>query len=172
MPTRPEPRDGAYTEWTAWTDCSKACAGGERTRNRTCTAPSAFAGGRNCAGGKDEADDCNTDPCPGTGGFSEWSAWSACDVNCGEGKMTKTRYCDAADEGCTGETAEYQACVDADGTEECAKRAADRAEEEAAEAELARLEGLVPGEGTGEGTDPSQAQDEKLVRSALGLEEL
>lgn len=40
--------DGNYTEWTDFTECSKTCGGGQKSRSRTCTNPPPRNGGKDC----------------------------------------------------------------------------------------------------------------------------
>ena len=49
--------------WDQWTDCTKTCGGGTRTRSRG-TVP-AQHGGKECEGKSTETEACNTNPCPG-----------------------------------------------------------------------------------------------------------
>ena len=44
------------SKWSAWTDCSKPCGGGTKTRSRLCQ-------GSPCPGGKPQIQDCNTHSC-------------------------------------------------------------------------------------------------------------
>lgn len=54
-----------WSEWSDYSDCSVSCAGGEKTRSRTCTEPEPAYGGADCEGESEEMDVCNEDPCPG-----------------------------------------------------------------------------------------------------------
>lgn len=89
------PINGNYSEWTQFSSCSLTCGGGERFRTRTCTNPRAQYGGLNCSGlgPNREVQDCNTQPCPINGGYSEWSNFSACSVSCNSGIKTRYRLC-------------------------------------------------------------------------------
>ncbi|CAH3173411.1 unnamed protein product [Porites lobata] len=93
--TGPCPTDGNYTEWTKWSDCSASCAGGLKTRVRTCTNPSPQNGGKSCIdlGSASETAECNPDPCPIDGNYTEWTKWSDCGATCGGGSKTRTRFC-------------------------------------------------------------------------------
>merc|ERR1711973_328044 len=51
-----KPVDGGWSKWTVWTECSKTCGKGHRSRVRTCTNPPPSGGGRLCKGGKKEKD--------------------------------------------------------------------------------------------------------------------
>ncbi|XP_053396768.1 ADAMTS-like protein 1 isoform X6 [Mercenaria mercenaria] len=61
------PVDGGYTDWSAWTACTKTCGGGSRGRSRTCTNPTPQNDGLPCNGSSSQTEDCNTNTCPGTG---------------------------------------------------------------------------------------------------------
>ena len=49
--------------WMKWSDCSKTCGGGKRTRNRDCPSNS-------CSGESSQTELCNTQVC-----ISQWSSW-------------------------------------------------------------------------------------------------
>ena len=89
------PINGNYSEWSTFTSCTLTCGGGKKYRIRTCTRPSPQYGGRNCSGlGPEREDvDCNTNPCPIDGGYSEWSDFSPCSASCNSGTETRTRMC-------------------------------------------------------------------------------
>jgi len=73
--------NGNYTEWTDFTECSKTCEGGQRSRSRTCTNPPPQNGGKDCMSlGRDvEYDECNGDVrCPVSA-----EIWIAIGVSCG-----------------------------------------------------------------------------------------
>lgn len=55
--------DGIWFEWNDWSDCSRTCAMGSQSRNRTCVGP--FFGGANCTGDQYEVQDCLIAECPG-----------------------------------------------------------------------------------------------------------
>jgi len=58
------PRNGEYTEWSEWTQCSvQYCGGGVQDRSRNCTNPSPRYGGHDCRGNDTEARECNSDIC-------------------------------------------------------------------------------------------------------------
>ena len=88
------PMDGKYGQWTGFSTCDKTCGGGKQFRTRVCNNPPAAFGGKNCEGPSKHEQSCNTEECPAVhGGFSEWSAFGACSVTCGEGKKSRSRSC-------------------------------------------------------------------------------
>ncbi|XP_067022357.1 platelet binding protein GspB-like isoform X2 [Acropora muricata] len=54
--------NGSYAEWTDFSECSKSCKGGQRSRRRTCTNPPPRNGGKDCneEGPDVEYADCNS----------------------------------------------------------------------------------------------------------------
>lgn len=58
---------GNYTEWSAWSKCSKPCGEGERFRTRNCTNPPPAWGGLDCRfeGNDREQENCKIKDCPG-----------------------------------------------------------------------------------------------------------
>jgi len=58
-------KDGGYSEWTRWTECSKSCNKGVQFRERTCTSPAPSGGGRDCTelGSSEESRFCNAQKC-------------------------------------------------------------------------------------------------------------
>uniref|UniRef100_H2Y3E3 Hemicentin-1 n=1 Tax=Ciona intestinalis TaxID=7719 RepID=H2Y3E3_CIOIN len=99
--------------WGAWEpfgDCSKSCAGGVMTRERTCLVGE--APGTGCDGSNSETLTCMTQACPI---WSNWSPYTDCSLSCGGGVQRKTRTCnngDPGDDGCMGMTVEEQDCND------------------------------------------------------------
>lgn len=60
------PGDGGWGQWSNWTDCTKSCGAGVRSRRRECDSPSPEGEGNYCEGLGTEVVACNTDHCPGT----------------------------------------------------------------------------------------------------------
>ncbi|EUB62928.1 Hemicentin-1 [Echinococcus granulosus] len=92
---KPCPINGSWGQWSAWSHCSKSCGGGIRRRTRQCNNPSPRFGGAPCQpqGGDSETTECQENPCPVNGEWSNWSSWSACVGRCGVGIQSRTRTC-------------------------------------------------------------------------------
>ena len=57
--------DGGFSDWTAWSSCSKSCGDTVvKSRERSCTKPPPSGGGKNCSGETFEIKLCETKPCP------------------------------------------------------------------------------------------------------------
>ncbi|KAI8490931.1 hypothetical protein Bbelb_313500 [Branchiostoma belcheri] len=110
------PVDGGWSDWGPWSGCNVTCGVGTETRDRTCTNPAPANGGADCDGPGQETQACDTGvSCPVDGGWSDWGAWSGCNVTCGVGTETRDRTCTnpaPANEGadCDGPAQETQAC--------------------------------------------------------------
>ncbi|MBN3300416.1 SSPO protein, partial [Amia calva] len=105
--------DGDWSPWGAWSQCSVPCGGGVRLRLRLCDNPAPQGGGRGCAGGQEQQQECSPQPCTGVsrvcqhgqwncslsvcpeeGGLSPWGPWGPCSLSCGGlGQKTRTRDC-------------------------------------------------------------------------------
>ncbi len=81
--------DCQLSAWSDWTQCSKACEGGVRTRSRTVNVAAAY-GGAAC-GALKEQEPCNVQVCDRDCTVYDWSASSACSAACGPGTATRTR---------------------------------------------------------------------------------
>ncbi|XP_063688512.1 SCO-spondin-like isoform X2 [Bolinopsis microptera] len=107
--------DGGWSEFSEWSECSVACGGGSQTRSRSCSNPAPENGGTDCDGGDLQSRDCNADPCPIDGGWSDFSDWSECSVACGGGSQSRSRSCSnpAPENGgtdCDGDDSQSQDC--------------------------------------------------------------
>ncbi|XP_063678147.1 SCO-spondin-like [Bolinopsis microptera] len=107
--------DGEWSSFSDWSECSVACGGGSQNRIRSCSNPAPANGGVDCNGDDSESQDCNADPCPVDGGWSEFSDWSECSVACGGGSQNRIRSCSnpaPANGGvdCNGDDSESQDC--------------------------------------------------------------
>ena len=59
----PEPLDGAWGEWSEYSDCTATCGGGEQTRTRQCDDPAPEHGGLECPGLYEMTRQCGGEPC-------------------------------------------------------------------------------------------------------------
>lgn len=57
------PRDGAWSSWQHWSQCSLTCGGGIQARRRSCDFPAPQNGGKMCPGVCSETKVCNAVPC-------------------------------------------------------------------------------------------------------------
>ncbi|XP_057299773.1 coadhesin-like [Hydractinia symbiolongicarpus] len=66
--TEPCNRDGGYSAWSVWTECSKTCGDGRIERVRKCNNPKPSGKGKSCKeqglGPTIEMDECNLKDCP------------------------------------------------------------------------------------------------------------
>jgi len=95
------PIDCTVTSWTNWTDCSKECGTGQKTRYRAIDTPAYYGGVMGDCANLTQQQDCNVNYCPQDCVVSEWSAWGSCDKSCGNqpigtrlfgAKQIRTRY--------------------------------------------------------------------------------
>jgi len=68
--------------WGAWTPCTKSCASGTHTRERTWSGP--------CHGSYSQSGHCNTHSCPIDCTVTDWGLWGSCTKSCETG--TRARY--------------------------------------------------------------------------------
>uniref|UniRef100_A0A182VQ07 Uncharacterized protein n=1 Tax=Anopheles minimus TaxID=112268 RepID=A0A182VQ07_9DIPT len=55
--------DGGWSEWTRWSQCSKSCGKGIKSRKRYCNNPAPKAGGKPCVGENIEHTQCSVRQC-------------------------------------------------------------------------------------------------------------
>eukprot|EP00397_Hematodinium_sp_SG-2012_P000943 GEMP01000944.1.p1 GENE.GEMP01000944.1~~GEMP01000944.1.p1 ORF type:complete len:1628 (+),score=304.02 GEMP01000944.1:2-4885(+) len=122
----PIPRDCLWSEWQVWSNCSKSCGGGQRTRHRM-IATEAQAGGAECeAKPSVEMGGCNDESCNLVTTvdckFSDWGEWSNCSKSCDTGERSRQRSIEKepVDNGkpCVGPMREFGPC----GTDPCTNR--------------------------------------------------
>jgi len=77
------------TEWSEWSQCSKSCGGGTRTKTRECV-NQRDPSGNPCQVDLDETETCNNNPCPE---WTDWTPWTQCSQSCGGGTRKKAREC-------------------------------------------------------------------------------
>ena len=75
--------------WSEWSECSKSCGGGTRTKTRDCV-NQRDPDGNPCYQDLIESEPCNENPCPV---WTEWTDWTPCTVSCGGGSRKKAREC-------------------------------------------------------------------------------
>jgi len=88
--TQPCPVDCQLSDWGPWTECSKECKGGFKSRSKVVMVKPQFDG-EECPP-MTETVPCNEDiPCIVDCKVSTWSPWSQCTKQCGTGTRTRTR---------------------------------------------------------------------------------
>ena len=75
--------------WGEWSQCSKTCGGGKRTRRAVVERRSEL-GGAACPALED-TEDCNMQPCPVDCKMGEWENVGICSKTCGGGKQKQSR---------------------------------------------------------------------------------
>ena len=56
---------GGWSGWSSWSRCGNTCGGGTRERNRSCTNPPPYFGGKGCGPHHYESKECALNKCPG-----------------------------------------------------------------------------------------------------------
>ena len=87
-------RDGGWSEWVSWGDCSVTCGTGIIHRQRTCDTPVPSGAGKTCTGNSNEVDICLLNAClTPVATYDLWSDWGECSVTCGTGIKRRHRLC-------------------------------------------------------------------------------
>ncbi|XP_075444784.1 SCO-spondin-like [Ascaphus truei] len=74
---------GDWSPWSRWTDCTKSCGEGVRTRNRKCDSPSPLGDGDYCEGSGSEIETCQVAECQGSNcSATTGSVYSSCGPAC------------------------------------------------------------------------------------------
>ncbi|XP_019108512.2 semaphorin-5B isoform X2 [Larimichthys crocea] len=103
-------RNGGWTPWSSWGQCSTTCGTGFELRQRSCNNPSPRHGGRVCVGPSRDERFCNEGvPCPQPIFWSPWGSWTKCSTECGGGVHSRVRTCENGNS-CPGCALEYKAC--------------------------------------------------------------
>jgi hypothetical protein len=75
------------SDWSSWSDCTKTCDSGERTRTRTVVRELPHA----VCPPLSEKEGCGTQMCLDDCVAQPWSGWGKCSKSCGGGTQTRTR---------------------------------------------------------------------------------
>uniref|UniRef100_A0A672IER4 Semaphorin-2A n=1 Tax=Salarias fasciatus TaxID=181472 RepID=A0A672IER4_SALFA len=103
-------RNGGWTPWSSWGQCSSSCGIGFEVRQRSCNNPAPRHGGRVCVGQGREERLCNDKkPCPLPVLWTAWGPWAHCSADCGGGVHSRTRTCENGNT-CPGCAMEYKTC--------------------------------------------------------------
>ena len=57
------PVNGGWGQWEDWSECSRSCGGGTKTRERLCDSPTPAHGGNPCDGENAGTDSCSNEAC-------------------------------------------------------------------------------------------------------------
>ncbi|KAK5889928.1 hypothetical protein CesoFtcFv8_013503 [Champsocephalus esox] len=80
-------RNGGWTPWSSWGQCSTTCGTGFELRQRSCNNPSPRHGGRVCVGPSRDERFCNEGvSCPQPIFWAPWGSWTKCSTECGGGR--------------------------------------------------------------------------------------
>nr|CAD7441943.1 unnamed protein product [Timema bartmani] len=88
----PPPRDGGWSSWDPWEECSAPCGGGYRVRRRRCDNPAPQHGGQECQGCHLDYEQCNSHVCAETKRLSAWTPWLTVNVSANGGGSTERRF--------------------------------------------------------------------------------
>ncbi|XP_040567740.2 LOW QUALITY PROTEIN: SCO-spondin-like [Lepeophtheirus salmonis] len=73
-----------WSPWTEWTECSRSCGKGMRSKMKICLDLTS------CSGKTKYMELCNENPCPS---LTPWTEWTPCSVSCGGGSQRRERDC-------------------------------------------------------------------------------
>eukprot|EP00440_Ansanella_granifera_P040941 gb/GFBE01044393.1/.p1 GENE.gb/GFBE01044393.1/~~gb/GFBE01044393.1/.p1 ORF type:complete len:1636 (+),score=289.78 gb/GFBE01044393.1/:1-4908(+) len=112
-------QDCEWGYWTQWSDCSRSCDGGQRSRQRSVFLPNSGSG-RQCEAMEsvNEIEACGTAPCSSAacadGSWHDWGSWGQCSRACGGGMRWRHRKIAIEAEACgqpaVGLATEEEAC--------------------------------------------------------------
>ncbi|XP_037096158.1 semaphorin-5B isoform X4 [Syngnathus acus] len=103
-------RNGGWTPWSSWGQCSTSCGTGFELRQRSCNNPAPRHGGRVCVGAVRDERFCNEGvSCPQPVLWSPWGSWTKCSSECSGGVHSRVRTCENGNS-CPGCALEYKAC--------------------------------------------------------------
>jgi len=109
--------NGAWSDWTEWSDCNTKCGRGTQRRFRYCNNPPPLNDGLKCDGDSIQTNECFV-PCSNHH-WSQWSQWSTCSIDC---KQVRSRQCKVKEtsgllnsysslDGCQGQDVESKPCT-------------------------------------------------------------
>jgi len=78
-------------EWADWSNCSKSCGGGNRSRSRPVETQEANGGNPCKEEDKSESEECNSQDCPIDCQWGPFGEWTTCTKSCGGGEKTRSR---------------------------------------------------------------------------------
>ncbi|XP_076649220.1 uncharacterized protein LOC143356990 [Halictus rubicundus] len=111
------PSPGGWSSWGLWSSCTAACGRGKKYRTRTCNSPVPSNPGLMCDDSALEIESCVGLNCKkhSMGTWTDWSNWSTCSVQCGNGIQIRERSClkmqSAQEATCKGPFKEINACA-------------------------------------------------------------
>merc|ERR1719329_1513647 len=86
---RPCPVDAQMDVWEEWSQCSRACGGGTRTRHRNVLQQAQYGGMPAAETMQEQL--CNAQACDQDCGLADWGTWGECSKICGTGHMSRVR---------------------------------------------------------------------------------
>eukprot|EP00929_Paragymnodinium_shiwhaense_P119299 TRINITY_DN91191_c0_g1_i1.p1 TRINITY_DN91191_c0_g1~~TRINITY_DN91191_c0_g1_i1.p1 ORF type:complete len:898 (+),score=205.49 TRINITY_DN91191_c0_g1_i1:109-2802(+) len=86
---KPCPIDAEMGRWEEWSQCSRVCGGGTRTRRRMVLRESQNGGTPTAETLQEEL--CSPQPCDSDCELGSWTAWSNCSTACGQGHQLRSR---------------------------------------------------------------------------------
>lgn len=113
-----------WRDWSEWSDCSRPCGGGEKSRDRHIDAAPDFGGAPCAPVDTSEYKPCNEQSCMTCtdGQWAPWQPWQKCSVTCGSGLQWRQRDYAVQANQCgrpaTGSRQEYRPCHGAFSDEE------------------------------------------------------
>lgn len=85
-----------WSEWSVWGGCTASCGGGTRLRTRFCNdslATESMDVIIRCSGRTLDEEQCNIQPCPIHGNWSDWTPFGTCSKTCEGGIKNRFRTC-------------------------------------------------------------------------------